>query len=140
MSDPLATLLAQFPLELPRASIQLLADPPPRANAEPDEVWGTVQLVYFDAAGQVINVYEQSVCLAPHPNLLQPPERVQAAIEAHRVVLRELFTARLGEDLGHLPSDLLHFSSLLSLRKAHAVEEFAQALRAHKRLGRLLGE
>ncbi len=140
MTEPHAPLLALFPIEVPRVIVQLV-DEPPRAAESADEVWATVQVLYFDAEGQIANILEQTLRFAAHLNHLQPRERLQACVEAHRRVFVELFERRLAADEHWvaLPHELLFFDELLSLRRPFSPEEFEQALRTKKRLGRSLG-
>ena len=67
-------------------------------------------------------------------------ERVAACIAAHVEVLGEVFARPRRNDWSWMPTHILHIDGLLRLRKAASHEQFAAALRAHKRLGELLVE
>ena len=143
MSEALAKLLPYFPIEAPagrpRLSIELLEDPPAAsdlgARATPGQVWGTVRSIEWDEHGQIESIYEQVLLLVEDATQVDPPERLQAVLHAHREVLGEVFARATPR--GNFPCDLLFLDALLKMKHG-SPEAFDKALRAKKRLGRLL--
>jgi hypothetical protein len=140
MSRPaLAHVFDHSPLRFPGVEI-ILRDDDSDAPDEGDAVWAKVQVIAFETDGSIRDIIEQSVRLAPHPNLLADRERVAACMAAHVEVLGEVFARPRRNDWSWMPTDILHVDGLLRLRKAASREQFVAALRAHKRLGQLLVE
>lgn len=140
MSRPeLAHVFEHSPLRFPGVEIVLIDDDAD-APGDDDTVWAKVQVIAFETDGSIRDIIEQSVRIAPHPNLLADRERVAACIAAHVEVLGEVFARPRRNDWSWMPTHILHINGLLRLRKAASHEQFAAALRAHKRLGELLVE
>ena len=136
----LDSLRDHFPLHLGRVQIDLVEAPPELHDPKPDEIWAALRVIQFDPDGMIRDIREQSLRLAPHPNVLADAERVGECVAAHVEVLRELFGRpdASEHDVG-MPCDLIWIDELLRLRKAVTREQFGEALRAQKRLGKRLG-
>jgi hypothetical protein len=129
-----------FPLQLGRVQIDLVDAPAEIRESKPDEIWAPVRVIEFDVDGSVRDIIEQSLRLAPHPNMIADAERVGLCIAAHVEVLTELFARPNAFDHGAaMPSELLFFDQLLAQRTTSSREQFVAALRAKRRLGKWLG-
>ncbi len=132
--------LGRVQIDLVEAQIDLVEAQPLIDDPKPDEIWAALRVIQFDPDGMIRDIREQSLRLAPHPNVLADAERVGECVAAHVEVLRELFGRpdASEHDVG-MPCDLIWIDELLRLRKAVTREQFGEALRAQKRLGKRLG-
>ena len=122
------------------ASLELARDDDSSAGWGDANLKLTVRLIIWELAGQpamrqIRDIKEQDVIFA-REDVLEDHDRLRAYLTAWSDALATCFSPeRVAQVELLLPSDLV-FKDTLTLRKAHTVEDFRQALAAKSRLGR----
>ncbi|MEZ4237085.1 MAG: hypothetical protein R3F59_13210 [Myxococcota bacterium] len=108
--------------------------PGPAEERPTGDLASTLQLVLFDAAGQVVSIREQPVVLVPARHR-EEPERVRAYLAGWLEAVQQVLQA-VPPDAELYPADLV-CADVLDLARAETAADFRAAALTASRLGGL---
>lgn len=128
-----------FPIGDGLVSLEV-AEPWGSAVDDPERTTVTVRLIVLEPDGRSVRDIKEQELYCGSPALYEDSTRVDEMLYAQQQVLGQLLRDLSGKrDVVDtlMPHDLL-FTDVMTLVRARTREDFAQALRAKSRLGRLL--